>query len=173
MMQYHQPEELIFIDETGIERCLARKYGYSQKVERAEVKRTKKSNKRTNVVSAIACDAYLSVEVLEPGQKFDREVFSNFLRNKVVPFLNPYNGRNSRSVVVLDNHAVHHVVEVQEIIHGTGALLRFLPPYSPDLNPIEGSYNQAKHFIRENDTAFRCCFSSPSIHIVCFRTNNC
>ena len=55
-----------------------------------------------------------------------------------------------------DNHAVHHVSEVEELIYGAGALLRFLPPYSPDFNPIEGSYNQAKDFVRENDVAYRC-----------------
>ena len=59
--------------------------------------------------------------------------------------------------VFLDNHAVHHVSEVEEIIYGAGALVRYLPPNSPDFNPIEGSYHQAKHFIRENDIAFRCC----------------
>ena len=45
-------------------------------------------------------------------------------------------------LVFLDTHAVHHVVE--EIIYGAGALVRYLPPYSPDFNPIEGSYHQAK-----------------------------
>jgi len=43
-------------------------------------------------------------------------------------------------------------------MHGTGALLKFLPPYSPDLNPTKGSYHQAKEFIRENDITFCCCF---------------
>ena len=41
--------------------------------------------------------------------------------------------------VFLDNHAVHHVAKVEEIIYGAGALVRYLPPYSPDFNPIEGS----------------------------------
>ena len=45
-----------------------------------------------------------------------------------------------------DNHAVYHVSEVEELIYGAGALLRFLPPYSPDFNPIEGSYNQENSF---------------------------
>ena len=44
--------------------------------------------------------------------------------------------------VFLDNHAVHHVAEVEEIIYGAGALVRYLPPYSRDFNPIEGSYHQ-------------------------------
>ena len=64
-----------------------------------------------------------------------------------------------------DNHAVHHVSEVEELIYGAGALLRFLPPYSPDFNPIEGSYNQAKDFVRENDVAYRCC-TQPRVFIL-------
>ena len=58
--------------------------------------------------------------------------------------------------VFLDNHAVHHVAEVEEIIYGAGALVRYLPPYSPDFNAIEGSYHQAKDFIRENDIDASC-----------------
>ena len=57
----------------------------------------------------------------------------------------------------LDNHAAHHVAEVEEIIYVAGALVRYLPPYSPDFNAIQGSYHPAKDFIRENDNAFRCC----------------
>lgn len=68
-----------------------------------QVKRREKSHKRINVISTIACDAYLSVDVLDPGQKFNCVVFAEFLRNKVVPFLNPYNCRNARSVFVLGN----------------------------------------------------------------------
>ena len=64
-----------------------------------------------------------------------------------------------------DNHAVHHVSEVEELIYGAGALLRFLPPYSPDFNPIEGSYNEAKDFVRENDVAYRCC-TQPRVFIL-------
>ena len=49
---------------------------------------------------------------------------------------------------------------MQEILHvyGAGALVRYLAPYSPDLNPIDGRYHQDKDFIRENDIAFRCVY---------------
>ena len=58
--------------------------------------------------------------------------------------------------VFLDNHAVHHVAEMKEIIY------IYLPPYSPDSNPIEGSYHQAKDVIRENDVALSCCLQCLS-----------
>ena len=49
----------------------------------------------------------------------------------------PFNGHNPKSIVVMDNASVHKGVRVQEVINEVSALLRFLPPYSPDLNPIE------------------------------------
>ena len=45
------------------------------------------------------------------------------------------------------SHAVYHAAEMEENIYGVGALVRDLPPYSPDFNPIKGSYHQAKDFI--------------------------
>ncbi|XP_068697446.1 uncharacterized protein [Montipora foliosa] len=136
-VQNHRPHELIFIDKTGFDRCLSRKYGYSPKGQRAEVRRIRTNNRRITVISAIGYDGYLAVRVLKPGQKFNRIVFAKFLRNEIVPLLNPHNRRNAHSVILSDNHAVHHVSEVEELIYGAGALLRFLPPYSPDFNPIE------------------------------------
>jgi hypothetical protein len=67
------------------------------------VKRRRTNNQRISVISAMGNDAYLSVRVLEQGEKFNRVVFADFLRNDIVPLLNPYNGRNARSIVVLGN----------------------------------------------------------------------
>ena len=91
--------DLIFLQD----RTLSRQYGYSQKGQRTEVIRTRKNSQRITVISAIAHDGYLGIRVLNPGQRFNRIVFADFLRNDIVPLLNPYNGRNTRSVVVLGN----------------------------------------------------------------------
>lgn len=53
-----------------------------------------------------------------------------------------------------DNHAAHHVAEVREIIEAARAILMFLPPYSPELNPIEGVFSIVKQWIRANDGIF-------------------
>ena len=58
----------------------------------------------------------------------------------------PFNGTNSRSVVVLDNASIHHVTEVESLIEETGAIVIYLPPYSPDLNPIEECFSKVKGF---------------------------
>jgi hypothetical protein len=51
----------------------------------------------------------------------------------------------------IDNHPANHVREVMEQIYNFGAIVRFLPPYSPDLNPIEEAFSQVKHYLRHND----------------------
>ena len=57
-------------------------------------------------------------------------------------------------ILLTDNAAIHHVDRVRELIEGAGALLIFLPPYSPDLNPIEVAFSKVKYFIRMNDIVF-------------------
>lgn len=56
----------------------------------------------------------------------------------------PFNGQNSHSVVILDNASIHHVYPVVRMIQEVGALVHFLPPYSPDYNPIEQALSKAK-----------------------------
>ena len=91
--------DLIFLQD----RSLSRQYGYSPKGQRAEVIRTRTNSQLIAVISTIAHDRYLSIQVLNPGQLFNRIVFADFLHDDIVPLLNPYNGRNARSVVVLGN----------------------------------------------------------------------
>ena len=53
--------------------------------------------------------------------------------------------------MIMDNASIHHVDPVVELITAAGALVRFLPPYSPDLNPIEEVFAEVKHFLEENE----------------------
>ena len=73
-----------------------------------------------------------------------------------MPILQPFNGSNPRSVVVLDNASIHHIERIQELIDATGALIRYLPPYSPDLNPIEEVFTHVKQFLKGNLLAYHC-----------------
>ena len=65
-----------------------------------------------------------------------------------MPILQPFNGSNERSVVVTDNASIHHVHQMATLIQATGAILRFLPSYSPDFNPLEESFAKLKAFIK-------------------------
>lgn len=71
----------------------------------------------------------------------DGEIFYKFVQTHL---LMPYNGTNPHSVVVLDNCSIHHIDVVVKSIEEVGALVYFLPPYSPDLNPIEELFSKVK-----------------------------
>ena len=67
--------------------------------------------------------------------------------------LQPFNGSNAHSVVIMDNASKHHVEKVVECIQQTGAIIRFVLPYSPDLNPAEEVFSKIKKFLVNNDVA--------------------
>ena len=71
--------------------------------------------------------------------------FELFVEESLLPVLNPFNGINTHSVVIMDNATIHHIDEVSDLVEGhAGAKLCYLPPYSPDLNPVEGIFSQVK-----------------------------
>jgi len=72
----------------------------------------------------------------------DSDIFEAFLEQVLCPKL------NAGDVVVMDNLSVHKVNRVRELIEGAGAQLLYLPPYSPDLNPIEKAWSKFKQFLR-------------------------
>ena len=78
------------------------------------------------------------------------DIFEDFVRTTLLPILMPFNGINSHSVVIMDNCSVHHLERVLEMITSVGALIRFLPPYRPDLNPIELVFSKVKSFWKAN-----------------------
>jgi len=67
--------------------------------------------------------------------------------------MNPYPG--PRSVLIMDNCQIHHVEEVEDLCQAHGVRLVYLPPYSPDLNPIEECFSFIKAYIRRNGRFFR------------------
>ena len=99
----------------------------------------------------------MSIEGIHDLQLFEGNVdgdrFTTFVRNCILPILQPFNWINPHSVVIMDNASIHHVDAVSELIENQGgARLHFLPPYSPDLNPMEGVFGQVKSIVKENDS---------------------
>ena len=82
------------------------------------------------------------------------DVLEDFICQCVLPIDLPYNGQNPRSVV-LDNASIHHLDRVQEIITMCGAKLCFLPPYSPDLMPLEEVFAKVKYMLNANASLYR------------------
>ena len=71
------------------------------------------------------------------------EIHSDFIQ-KYLPHLLPFDGINCHSVVVLDNCSIHHIPEVAAMIEEVGAIVHYLPPYSPNFNPIEEAFSKVK-----------------------------
>ena len=100
------------------------------------------SGRRISAISAISTRGVEDVYLAEGGVSGD--TFCDFIEKCLLPVLMPFNGSNHRSIVVIDNASIHHIDEVVQLVSSVGALLWFLPPYSPDLNPIEPVFSQCE-----------------------------
>lgn len=143
------PSMLVWVDETGFRRRNSiRTYGYSLRGMRATDYQLSVGQKSINAIAVMSLagveDFYLTEE------NVNGDIFEDFIRTTLLPILMPFNGANSHSVVVLDNCSVHHLETVLQMITSVGALVRFLPPYSPDLNPIELVFSKVKSFWKAN-----------------------
>ena len=101
----------------------------------------------------------LDVEVTTGSVIGDR--FCDFVGGSLIPNLLPYDGSNHTSVVVMDNCSIHHVHKVSELLEDAGILLIYLPPYSPDLCPIEAAFGYVKSYLKEHEDIMAV-FSNPS-----------
>ena len=76
-----------------------------------------------------------------------------------------FNGINPLSVVIMDNASIHHVQSNVRLIESTGAKVLFLPPYSPDLNPLEPVFGKVKTILKENDCIFQTSSTPRLLHL--------
>lgn len=130
----------MFVDECGVTTDLLRRYGRSPRGTRLH-DHTPCSHWETHtVIAALRPDALTAPAVFDGP--IDSSSFLAYVEQVLVPTLQP------GDVVVLDNLVVHKQPEVRAAIEATGATLRFLPPYSPDFNPIEQVFAKLKAFLR-------------------------
>ena len=78
----------------------------------------------------------------------DGDVFYDIVNTSLLKKLMPFNGENPNCVLILDNCSVHHVDEVHQAFRDCGVLYHYLPPYSPDYNPIELAFSKVKYAIK-------------------------
>lgn len=156
----YDPSMLVWLDETGTDaRNTIRKYGYSLRGMPLCDQRLLVRGKRYTAIPIVSLEGIHDVYLAEGTMNGDR--FVQFVQNCLLPHLMPFNGVNPRSVVIMDNCSIHHVDAVTNLIETqAGAKLCFLPPYSPDLMPVEGVFSQAKSMMKASDSLFQV-FSSP------------
>ena len=152
-MKYISAEMIVWLDETGSDRRSAsRKFGYHLRGMTPVDYNFKLRGKRFSSIAVMSQRGMEDVDTYEGT--IDGDTFCDFIERCLVPILQPFNGTNARSVVVMDNASIHHVDDVVTTIQATGAILRFLPPYSLDYNPLEESFAKVKAFLRANHIVF-------------------
>ena len=143
-------EMFVWTDESGSDsRNHIRKYGYALRGMTPECHRLLVRGTRINAIAAMSSDGMVALDVTT--STVSGETFFDFLRGTLIPNMLPFNGSNIRSILVLDNCSVHHTLEVKELLRRAGILVFFLPPYSPDLNPIEELFSYIKGYLKKHD----------------------
>ena len=152
-MTYLTADMIIWLDETGSDkRSEHRKFGYHLRGITPTSYKLAIRGKRMSCIAAMSTRGIEDVDIYEGS--INGEIFSSFIARSLVPLLQPFDGKNSRSVVLMDNASIHHVEQVATLIQNTGAILRYLPPYSPDYNPLEESFAKIKAFLKANETIY-------------------
>lgn len=131
---------MIFIDETWAKTNMTRVRGRSLRGQRLIDKTPHGHWHTTTLIAALDARGIRCSTVVDGAVNGD--VFSAFVEHVLVPVLRP------GDIVVLDNLSSHKSARARELIEAVGASLRFLPPYSPDLNPIENVFSKIKQLLR-------------------------
>ena len=134
------PDRLVFLDETAATTTMARRYGRSRRGERCRLPVPLGHRRTTTVTAALRTTGLLATALFEGAT--NRERFLGYLQGAVAPALRP------GDTVVMDHLPVHKVDGVRQAIEAAGARLLFLPPYSPDFNPIEQAFAKLKALLR-------------------------
>ena len=133
-------EGLIFLDESGVTTQMTRQWGRAPKGQRVNEATPQGHWQVVTTLGAMSLrgfDAAMTVESATDG-----DVFRAYMEQVLCPKL------RSGDVVVMDNLSAHKVAGIREWIEACNAQLLYLPPYSPDLNPIEKAWSKFKQFLR-------------------------
>ena len=142
--------QFIWVDETGTDgREHIRKHGYALRGLTPVCHRLLVRGKRFNAIVAMSTDGVVASEIMDNTINGDR--FFDFIRGKLLPMMRPFDGQSPNSVLVMDNCSIHHITEVKQFLQQSGILVLFLPPYSPDSNPIEEAFSYVKGYLRKHD----------------------
>jgi transposase len=134
------PWRLVFIDETGVNTKMTRRYGRAPRGARVIAKVPHGHWKTTTFVAALRSDGLTAPLVVDGAMNGD--VFLAYVQQQLTRTLRP------GDIVIMDNLASHKRAGVREAITAAGASVVYLPPYSPDFNPIELVFSKLKWLVR-------------------------
>ena len=140
-MRPRSVDRLVFLDETGTSTKMARRYGWGPRSERVVADVPHGHWKTTTFVGALRSTGMTAPMVIDGAM--NGELFLAYVEQQLVPTL------CQGDIVVMDNLSSHKKAGVSEAIESAGARLMYLPPYSPDLNPIELAFSKLKTLLRK------------------------
>ena len=138
--RYMDPERFVFIDETGAATNMMRRYGWAPRGDRLVTAAPHGHWRTTTFVAGLRSTGLVAPLVLDGPM--NGQAFLAYVEQFLAPTLQP------GDVVVMDNLGAHKVAGVAEAIRAVGASILYLPPYSPDLNPIEQVFSKLKALLR-------------------------
>lgn len=131
----------MFLDETSTNTKLTKRTGWSPRGERYRTHSPFGSWKTQTFVAALRCHGLTAPWIV--NAPMNKRIFEAYVETQLAPTLSP------GDVVIMDNVAFHKSSKVEQLIKNRGAWILFLPPYSPDLNPIEMAFSKLKTLLRK------------------------
>jgi transposase len=135
------PNRFVFIEETWAKTNMTRRYGRTLIGTRLVEKTPCGRWQTTTFLGALRAEGFIAP--LTADGPINGALFRGWVEQHLAPALQP------GDIVVMDNLSSHKVTGVREAIEAVGAELRYLPPYSPDLNPIELAFSKFKKLLRD------------------------
>lgn len=134
-------EDRYYIDESGMDDNETNDYAWGRKGARIHSMKNAERIKRLSIIGALNHNNFVAPFLFEGS--CDRNLFEVYLEKVLIPQLSP------GKVVILDNASFHKGGRIAELIEKTGCMILYLPPYSPDLNPIERCWSPIKYRMRK------------------------
>ena len=139
-------EDLVYLDESGMEKNMIKEKSSSLKCTAIPAKKSGTYYERTNIIAGLVNNKPISPFVF--NGPCNTELFNKWVETFLIKELKP------GQVVIMDNAAFHKSPRRQELIESVGCKVIFLPPYSPDLNPIEKFWANMKRWIKDKISQF-------------------
>jgi len=140
--RFVEPDRFVFLDESGAKTNMTRLYGRAPIGRRCNFFNAHGHWKTTTMISAIRRDSVIEEATLLLDGPMNSATFLGYIERCLAPALRP------GEIVVMDNLSSHKASGVEEAIERAGASVWWLPPYSPDLNPIEKLWSKIKSGLR-------------------------
>lgn len=134
-------EDLVYIDETGIGKGVVEEYRWTKKGTVSVINVQGKRQKRVNIIAAYTCEGIKASFAFEGS--CNTQVFESYIENVLCTTL------KHQQVVIMDNASFHKSKNIKNLIEAQGCQLLFLPPYSPEYNPIEHYWGVLKCCVKK------------------------